>query len=92
MHKVEDFVASEKRKFLSCQNHAIGLGITEKFALQIGEFGGLIKQEVSDYNYINLDAYGLGFSYRTPIDIKISVLGAYSKVSFAKKMVGSYRR
>ena len=67
------------------KNHAIGWGITDKFALQIGEFGGLNKQKVGDYNYINLDAFGLGFSYRTPIDIKISVLGAYSKVSFAKE-------
>lgn len=64
------------------KNHALGWGFTDGFALQIGEFGGLIKQKVNDYNYINLDAFGLGFSYRTPIDIKISVLGAYSKVSF----------
>ena len=70
---------------LVTKNHAIGWGITDKFALQIGEFGGLNKQKVGDYNYINLDAFGLGFSYRTPIGIKISVLGAYSMVSFAQK-------
>ncbi len=70
---------------IATKNHAIGWGITDKFAVQIGEFGGLNKQKVGDYNYINLDAFGLGFSYRTPLDIKISVLGAYSKVSFAKK-------
>ena len=70
---------------IATKNHAIGWGITDKFALQIGEYGGLIKQKVEDYNYINLDAFGLGFCYRTPIDIKISVLGAYSKVSFAEK-------
>jgi len=70
---------------IATKNHAIGWGITDKFAVQIGEFGGLNKQKFGDYNYINLDAFGLGFSYRTPIDIKISVLGAYSKVSFAKK-------
>jgi len=69
--------------FTITKNHAIGWGITDNFALQIGEFGGLVWQEVGDYNYINLDAFGLGFSYRTPMDIKISVLGAYSKVSFA---------
>ncbi len=66
------------------KNHAIGWGITDKFALQIGEFGALVNQKVNDYNYINLDAFGLGFSYKTPIDLKVSVLGAYSKVSFAK--------
>jgi len=70
---------------IATKNHAVGWGITDKFAVQFGEFGGLIKQKVGEYNYINLDAFGLGFSYRTPIDIKISVLGAYSKVSFAEK-------
>jgi hypothetical protein len=70
---------------LVTKNHAIGWGITDKFAVQIGEFGGLNKQKVGDNNYINLDAFGLGFSYRIPIDLKISILGAYSKVSFAEK-------
>jgi hypothetical protein len=72
------------------KNHAIGWGITDKFAIQIGEFGGLNKQKFGDYNYINLDAFGLGFSYRTPVDIKITVLGAYSMVSFAKKWSQSF--
>lgn len=71
--------------FTVTKNHAIGWGITDKFALQIGEFGGLINKKVEDYNYINLDVFGLGFTYRTPIDIKISFLGGYSKVSFADK-------
>jgi hypothetical protein len=70
---------------LVTKNHSIGWGITDKFAFQIGEFGGLNKQKVGDYDYINLDAFGLGFCYKTPINLKISVLGAYSKVSFAKK-------
>ena len=70
---------------IATKNHAIGWGITDKFAVQIGEFGGLNKLKVGEYNYINLDAFGLGFSYRTPIDIKISFLGAYSMVSFAEK-------
>jgi hypothetical protein len=72
------------------KNHAIGWGITDKFAIQIGEFGGLNKQKFGDYNYINLDAFGLGFSYRTPVDIKISVLGAYSMVSLAKEWSQSF--
>lgn len=67
------------------KNHAIGWGITDKFAVQIGEFGGLNKLKVGDYDYINLDAFGLGFCYKAPIDLKISVIGAYSIVSFAKK-------
>ena len=70
---------------IATKNHSIGWGISDNFALQIGEFGGLIKQKVEDYNYINLDAYGFGFCYCTNIGIKISALGAYSKVSFAEK-------
>ena len=70
---------------IAMKNHAIGWGITDKFALHGGEFGGLIKQKVGDYNYINLDAFGLGFSYMTPINIRLSFLGAYGKASFAKK-------
>lgn len=70
---------------IATKNHSIGWGISDNFALQIGEFGGLIKQKVEDYNYINLDAYGFGFCYRTDIGIKLSVIGAYSKVSFAEK-------
>lgn len=72
------------------KNHAIGWGITDKLAIQVGEFGGLNKIKVEDYNYINLDAFGLGFVYRTPVDIKISVLGAYSMVSFAKEWSQSF--
>ena len=70
---------------LATKNHAVGWGISDKFAVQIGEFGGLNKLKVGEYNYINLDAFGLGFSYLTPIDIKISALGAHGKVSFAKE-------
>lgn len=66
------------------KNHAIGWGITDKFAIQIGEFGGLNKLKVGNYDYINLDVFGLGFSYLTPVDIKVSVMGGYSFVRFAK--------
>jgi len=71
------------------KNHAIGWGFTNKFSIQIGEFGALIKQNVGNYKYINLDAFGLGFSYRTPFDLKISILGAYSYVYFANKWTDS---
>ncbi len=64
------------------KNHSIGWGFSEKFALQIGEFGSLNKIKYKNYQYVNLDAFGLGFVYRTPFELKISVLGAYSKVSF----------
>ncbi len=70
---------------IATKNHAIGWGINDKYAVHIGEFGGLNRVKVGEYNYVNLDAFGLGFSYRTPLDVKLSVLGAYSKVSFAKE-------
>ena len=72
------------------KNHALGWGITDKFAIQIGEFGGLNKQKTGDYDYINLDVFGLGFCYRTPIDIKISALGGYGMVSYARKWTESF--
>lgn len=67
------------------KNHSVGWGITDNFAVQIGEFGGLNKLKVGTYEYINLDAFGLGFCYKTPAALKVSVLGAYSKVSLAHK-------
>lgn len=72
------------------KNHAIGWGITNNFAVLAGEFGGLTKLRVNDYEYINLDAFGLGFSYRMPNNINISALGAYSKVSLAKEWSQSF--
>ncbi len=48
---------------IATKNHAVGWGISDKFAIQIGEFGGLNKLKVGEYNYINLDAFGLGFSF-----------------------------
>jgi hypothetical protein len=71
------------------KNHAIGWGITEDFALQIGEFGSLNKINTGEKPYVNTDAYGLGFSYRTPIDLIISSLAAYSLTSFEDKWWGT---
>lgn len=67
------------------KNHAIGWGITENLAVQVGEFGGLNKQKIGDYEYINLDVFGAGICYRTPLDIKISTIVGYGKVSYARK-------
>jgi len=80
-------VSSIKKSGLNLisKNHAIGWGITDKFAVKIGEFGGLFKVNTGKYNFINLDAYGVGASYKLPFDIKISSLLAYGTVSFAKK-------
>ena len=70
---------------LVTKNHAIGWGFNDSYALYVNEFGGLIKKGVDEYNYINLDAYGLGFSYGTPANIIFSLSGGYGMVSFAHK-------
>jgi len=67
------------------KNHAVGWGFNDKFAIYISEFGGLIKKQYGEHNYINLDAYGLGFTYHAPLNIYASLSGAYGRVSFAHK-------
>ena len=66
------------------KNHAIGWGFHQKFALQISDFGGLIKNAVGEYNYINLDALGLGLTYYMPFNTSVTLSGAQGKVTFAR--------
>lgn len=66
------------------KNHAFGWGFREKFALQISDFGGLIKNTVGKYDYINLDALGLGFTYYMPSNTSVTLSGAQGKVTFAR--------
>jgi hypothetical protein len=66
------------------KNHAIGWGFHQKFALQISDFGGLIKNAVGEYDYINLDALGLGFTYHMPLNTSVTLSGAKGKVAFAR--------
>ena len=70
---------------IAAKNHAIGWGFNEKIGLFIGEFGGLNKKKVGEYNYINLDAYGPGFTYSSPSNINLSVSAGYGQVAFARK-------
>jgi len=67
------------------KNHAVGWGFNDKFAVYVSEFGGLIKKQYGEYNYVNLDAYGLGFTYHAPLNIYASLSGAYGRVSLAHK-------
>ena len=66
------------------KNHAIGWGFHKKYALQISDFGGLIKQTVGEYNYINLDAIGIGFTYFMPFNTAVTLSGGQGKVTFAR--------
>ncbi|MBN2012180.1 hypothetical protein JW960_22820 [candidate division KSB1 bacterium] len=66
------------------KNHALGWGFHEKYAFQISDFGGLIKNQVGEFNYINLDALGLGFTYRMPLNTSVTLSGAQGNVTFAR--------
>jgi len=66
------------------KNHAIGWGFQDKYAVSFSEFGAFIRKDIGmDYQYINLDAYGLGLAYRTPNNINFHISGAYGTVHFS---------
>ena len=69
---------------IGTKNHAIGWAFNDKYALSVTEFGSFVKKKVGEYNYINLDAFGLGFTYYTPLDINLFVSGGYSQAAFAR--------
>jgi hypothetical protein len=66
------------------KNHALGWGFKQKYAVQISDFGGLISNHVGEYDYINLDALGLGFTYYLPDNISATFSVGQGKVTFAK--------
>ncbi|MCJ7800985.1 MAG: hypothetical protein MUP82_01355 [Candidatus Marinimicrobia bacterium] len=75
------------------KNHAIGWGFNNKYAVYYSEFGAWISKDIGEeYQYINLDAYGLGLAYRTQRKINFYVSGAYGTVYFSDswKKQGDY--
>ena len=66
------------------KNHVVGWNFNDKFGFYVGEFGSLNKMIISDYDYINLDAFGIGFLYRFSENYIAYVTGAFGMVSFAK--------
>jgi hypothetical protein len=69
---------------IATKNHAIGWGFKDKYAVSFGEFGAFIRKDIGEkYQYINLDAYGLEFAYRTQSNINFHVSGAYGTVHFS---------
>jgi hypothetical protein len=75
---------NESGLMIPAKNHAIGWGFHQKFALQINDFGGLIKNTVGEYNYINLDALGLGLTYYMPLNTSVTLSVGQGKVTFAR--------
>jgi hypothetical protein len=67
------------------KNHAIGWAFKDNYAIYYSEFGGLIRKTVDGYKYINIDAYGLGFSYKTLFNLLMSFSVAYSTVHLDHK-------
>jgi hypothetical protein len=66
------------------KNHAIGWGFKDTYALYYSEFGAFAKKDIGEkYQYINLDAYGLGLAYNTQSDINFHLSGAYGTVHFS---------
>ena len=69
---------------IASKNHAIGWGFGDKYAIYVGEFGGLIKKQVGEYSHINLDATGLGFIYRMPAQFELSLGAGIGQVALAE--------
>ena len=69
---------------IATKNHAIGWGFKDKYAVYYSEFGAFIRKDIGEeYQYINLDAYGLGLAYRTQSNINFHLSGAYGTVHFS---------
>mgnify|MGYP001365211087 CR=1 FL=1 len=70
---------------LVAKEHQIGYGITDRYALWIGEIGALIKQKVGTYDYVNVDGIVVGGTVTLPHDFLISISAGYARVAFAQK-------
>lgn len=70
---------------LAAKDHAIGYGITDGFAVQLTDFGALVRKRVGEFNYLNLDAFGLGGTVFLPGDTLVSVSAGYGQATFARK-------
>lgn len=80
----EQSILNESGFTTPAKNHALGWAFHEKAAIQISDFGGLIKNRVGEYDYINLDALGLGLVYYTPFNTSVTISAAQGKVTFAR--------
>lgn len=66
------------------KNHAIGWGFNDKYAVYYSEFGAFTKKDIGEeYQFINLDAYGLGLAYNLENNISFHASGGYGTVHFS---------
>ncbi len=68
---------------LAAKDHAIGWGITDKFAVQLAECGALVRRRVGEFDYLNLDGFVLGGTVFLPHSALVSVAAGYGQVAFA---------
>jgi len=68
---------------LVAKDHALGYGVTDRFAVQVADFGALIRKRVGEYDYINLDGLGLGCAVLLPHSTLVSLSAGYGRVTFA---------
>jgi hypothetical protein len=77
-------VINEPGFTIVAKNHAIGWGFKDTYAVYYSEFGAFVRKDIgTEYQYINLDAYGLGLAYCTKSDIHFHLSGAYGAVHFS---------
>jgi hypothetical protein len=69
---------------LAAKNHAIGYGLSDRFAIQLSEYGGLMRKSVGPYRYINVDVTALGATWFLPGDVNVSLAAGYGQVAFAR--------
>lgn len=68
----------------AAKNHAIGWGFNDKYAVYYSEFGASTKIDIGEeYQFLNLDAYGLGLSCNLENNISFHASGAYGTVHFS---------
>ena len=73
----------------SAKNHAIGWGFNDKYAVYFSDFGAFSRKDIGvNYQFINLDAYGLGLAYNTENNISFHASGAYGTVHFSDSWKG----
>lgn len=66
------------------KNHAIGWGFNDKYAVYFSEFGAFTKIDIGEeYQFINLDAYGLGLAYNLENNISFHAQVGYGTVHFS---------
>ena len=70
---------------LAAKDHAIGYGFTDRFAVQVADFGALVRRKVGTFDYVNLDGLGPGLTVCGPRNTLVSIAAGYGAVTFAHK-------